>query len=65
MKATKKGRWERMKWDIIRDIFIKGGKANKPAQQVFFRGLEYKTKAQLERILKRMRVTRGGDIRLS
>ena len=55
----------RTKADIIRDIKAKASKASPLVKRVFSRGLEYKTKPQLERILKRMRVTREGDIRLS
>jgi len=56
---------KRTKRDIIRDIRAKASKASPLAKRVFSRGLEYKTKAQLERTLKRMHVTREGDIRLS
>jgi hypothetical protein len=55
----------RTKSTIIREIRAKASKASPMVKRVFFRGLEYKTKPQLERILKRMRVTREGDIRLS
>ena len=55
----------RTKSGIIRDIKAKASKASPLTKGVFSRGLEYKTKVQLERILKRMRVTPGGDIRLS
>ena len=56
---------KRTKTDIIREIRVKASKTNPLTKKVFFRGLEYKTKPQLERILKRMHVTREGDIRLS
>ena len=53
------------KASIIREIRAKASKANPLVKRVFLGGLEYKTKPQLERIRKRMQVTRGGDIRLS
>ena len=56
---------KRTKQDIIRDIRAKASKASPLTKRVFFRGLEYKTNAQLERILKRMRVTSEGHIKLS
>lgn len=49
---------------IIRDIKAKASKASPLVKRVFFRGLEYKTKPQLSRILRRMRVTREGEISL-
>ena len=55
----------RTKKDIIKDIKTKAGKASPLTKRVFYRGLEHKTNAQLERTLKRMRVTREGDIRLN
>ena len=54
----------RTKADMIKDIKARAAKANPIVKRVFFRGLEHKTKAQLERILKLMRVTREGDIDL-
>ena len=50
--------------DIIKDIKAKAIKASPMVKRVFFRGLEYKTKPELLRILNRMRVTREGDIDL-
>jgi len=56
---------KRTKAGIIREIRAKASKASPLVKRTFFKGLEYKTNAQLERILKRMHVTREGDIRLS
>ena len=55
----------RTKTDIIREIKAKTSKASPLVRSVFFRGLERRTKPQLERILKRVSVTREGDIRLN
>ena len=50
--------------ELIRQIKAKARNASPLAKRVFFRGLERNTKAELRRKLKRMRVTRNGDIDL-
>ncbi len=55
----------RTKASIIKDIKLKARKASPLVKRVFLRGLEYQTKSRLQSMLKRIRVTREGDINLS
>lgn len=57
---TKKGKVT--KAELIREIRAKGSKANPLVKRTFFSGLERNTKATLQRKLRRMHVTRSGDI---
>jgi len=52
------------KAELIRQIKAKARKANPRVKRIFLRGLERNTKAALQRKLRRMRVTRSGDIDL-
>lgn len=52
------------KAELIRDIKAKARNASPLVKRVFYSGLARSTKADLKRKLKRMRVTRSGDIDL-
>lgn len=52
------------KAELIRAIKRKVRKVNPMVKKIFFRGMQYRTKSELERILKKARVTREGDISL-
>jgi hypothetical protein len=52
------------KADIIRAIKAKAGKASPAVRRVLLSGLNRQTKATLKSMLRRMRVTANGDIRL-
>ena len=51
------------KEDIIEKFKHKVRNASPTVKKVTFRGLEYKTKSQLKRMLSRAKVTSNGDIR--
>jgi hypothetical protein len=55
-KVTKAG--------LIQKIKAKASKASPSVKRVFFGGLARNTKAELQRKLRRMHVTRSGDIAL-
>jgi len=57
MKGTKV-----TKAKLIREIKAKASKASPLVKRILFSGLERNTKAELQRKLRRMRVTRSGDI---
>jgi hypothetical protein len=52
------------KTELIREIKAKASKASPSVKRVFFRGLARNTKVELQRKLRRMHVTRSGDIDL-
>jgi len=53
---------EMTKAELIKAIKEKGKKASPQVKRIAFRGLEHNTKAELRRILRKMHVTREGDI---
>ena len=53
---------EMTKAELIKAIKEKGKRASPQVKRIAFRGLEYKTKAELRRQLRKMHVTREGDI---
>jgi hypothetical protein len=53
-KVTKEG--------LIRQIKVKGNKASPLVKKIAFSGLSHMTKPELSRMLRKMRVTRNGDI---
>jgi hypothetical protein len=52
------------KAELVREIKAKASKANPLVKRVFFGGLARNTKAELQRKLRRIHVTRSGDIDL-
>jgi hypothetical protein len=64
LKEVKVKRTKVTKAELIREIKAKAGKAKPVVRRVFFSGLARNTKPELERKLRRMRVTRSGDIDL-
>jgi hypothetical protein len=50
------------KAELIQAIKDKGKKASPPVKRIAFSGLEHQTKAELQRRLRKMHVTREGDI---
>jgi hypothetical protein len=57
-------RTEVTKAELIQEIKAKASKASPLVKRAFFSGLARNTKAELQRKLRRMRVTRNGDIDL-
>lgn len=53
---------EMTKAELIKAIKEKGKKSSPLVKRIAFRGLEHQTKAELRRQLRKMRVTREGDI---
>lgn len=51
------------KAELIRQLKAKAGNAKPLVKRIFVRGLARRTKPELERMLRRMKVTRDGDIR--
>jgi len=47
---------------LIREIKAKGSKASPLVKKIAFSGLSHMTKPELSRMLRKMRVTRSGDI---
>jgi hypothetical protein len=56
---------EMTKAEFISRIKAKASNAKPSVKRVFFSGLARKNKAELRRLLGRIRVTRDGDIRVS
>ena len=53
------------KAELVQAIKAKVAKASPSVKREFYKLLRSSTKAKLERILRNVRVTSGGDIRLS